>query len=62
MTPGRYIALMGAGYKPREKRKQQQIFLLPSLKREIDEVRGKVSRSEWIERAIVAQLAREGDV
>jgi len=44
---------------PREVRKMQTIFLLPSLKREIDRRRGRLSRSEWIERAILAQLARD---
>lgn len=41
---------------PREKRVMQQIFLLPSLKQRIDAVRGKVSRSEWIERAAITAL------
>jgi len=45
-----------------EKRKMQQIFLRPSLKDEIEKVRGKLSRSEWIERAIYAALRREGRV
>lgn len=45
-----------------EKRKMQQIFLRPSLKAEIDRVRGKVPRSEWIERAIYAALKREGKI
>lgn len=37
----------------------QQIFLLPSVKGRIDAVRGKVSRSEWIERAVLEVLKRE---
>jgi hypothetical protein len=41
---------------PREKRKQQLIFLLPSVKARIDAVRGKVSRSEWIEIAVLEKL------
>lgn len=40
----------------REVRKQQLITLLPSLKASIDQRRGRLSRSEWIERAIVAAL------
>lgn len=45
--------------KPRpEKRKQQIIYLLPSLKTEIDKRRSQAgqSRSEWIERAIKSVL------
>lgn len=45
-----------------EKRKMQLIYLRPSLRAEIEKVRGKVSRSEWIERAVCAQLKREGKV
>lgn len=41
-----------------DKRKMQQIFLRPSLKDEIDRIRGKASRSEWIERAIYAALRK----
>lgn len=41
-----------------EKRKMQLIYLLPSLRDEIDAKRGKLSRSEWIERAIKAALTR----
>lgn len=37
----------------------QQIFLLPSVKGRIDAVRGKVSRSEWIEHAVLEILKRE---
>lgn len=48
--------------KPVDKRKMQQIFLRPSLRSEIEKVRGKLSRSEWIERAICAALRREGRV
>jgi metal-responsive CopG/Arc/MetJ family transcriptional regulator len=42
-----------------EKRKQQLIYLLPSLKDEIEKQRiaAGQSRSEWIERAIRAKLA-----
>lgn len=40
----------------REKRMMQQIFLLPSVKRRIDAVRGKVSRSEWIEIVVLKEL------
>lgn len=39
-----------------DKRRQQLIYLRPSLKERIDAERGKVSRSEWIERAINAKL------
>lgn len=42
--------------KPRDKRVMQTIYLAPSLKAEIDRLRGKITRSEWIERAIVAKL------
>ncbi len=35
-----------------EKRMPQTIFLLPSLRAEIDRRRGKVTRSAWIEGAI----------
>lgn len=45
--------------KPDDKRRMQQIFLRPSLREEIEQRRGKLSRSAWIERAIYAQLARE---
>lgn len=43
-----------------EKRKQQIIYLLPSLKAEIDKRRFDAgqSRSEWIERVIRAALAK----
>jgi metal-responsive CopG/Arc/MetJ family transcriptional regulator len=46
---------------PAEKRKQQLIYLLPSLKAEIEKRRiaAGQSRSEWIERAIRAALARK---
>jgi hypothetical protein len=39
-----------------DKRVQQLIYLRPSLKDRIDAVRGRVSRSEWIERACVVWL------
>ena len=45
--------------KPPEKRRMQQIFLLPSLKAEIDERRGEYSRSRWIEQAIWEKLLRD---
>jgi hypothetical protein len=37
-------------------RKMQQISLRPSLKAKIDAERGRMSRSEWIERAIIFYL------
>lgn len=40
----------------REKRKMQQIFILPSVRDRVDRIRGKVSRSVWIEQAILAHL------
>lgn len=42
----------------REKRKQQLIYLLPSVKRAVDRARAKAgqSRSEYIERAVKAWL------
>lgn len=43
-------------------RKMQLIYLRPSLKAEIEKVRGALSRSQWIERAVQAQLRREGRV
>ena len=44
-----------------EKRKQQLIYLLPSIKAEIEKRRATAgqSRSEWIERAIKAALAKK---
>lgn len=46
--------------KPRpDNRKQQLIFLRPSLRVRIEAVRGDMSRSAWIERAILAALQRE---
>jgi len=42
----------------KEKRKQQIIFLLPSLKMEIDKLRGRLPRSAWIERAIINEIQR----
>ncbi len=44
---------------PEDKRKMQTIFLRPTLKAAIDQRRGKLSRSDWIERAIRAALARD---
>lgn len=43
---------------PKEKRKGQSIFLLPSLKAAIDKDRETMrqTRSEWIEGAIIARL------
>lgn len=41
-------------------RKMQTIFLRPTLKDAIDARRGSLSRSAWIERAIIEKLAREG--
>jgi len=45
-----------------EKRKQQLIYLLPSIKEEIDRRRAIAgqSRSEWIERALVRELKVKG--
>lgn len=40
-------------------RRMQLITLRPSLKAEIEKRRGKLSRSAWIERAIVEKIARE---
>ena len=40
-------------------RKLQQITLRPSLREEIERRRGKITRSEWIERAIREKIARE---
>ena len=40
-------------------RRQQFIFLRPSIKAEIDKVRGKMSRSEWIKRAVLRELRRD---
>lgn len=42
--------------KPDDKRKMQQIFLRPSLRAEIENRRGKLSRSAWIELAIYHYL------
>lgn len=42
-----------------ERRKQQLVFMTPSIKARIDTVRGKLPRSHWIERAILKQLERE---
>lgn len=44
-----------------DKRKQQLIYLRPSLRERIDAQRTirQESRSVWIERAIMAQLAKE---
>jgi hypothetical protein len=47
---------MPGDLEPREKRRQQIIYILPSITRDIDAVRGKVSRSEWIEMAIMDKL------
>jgi Ribbon-helix-helix protein, copG family len=45
-----------------EKRKQQLIYLLPSVKAEIDRRRAVAgqSRSEWIERALLRDLKAKG--
>lgn len=44
-----------------DKRKQQLIYLRPSLKEKIDRARAvrQESRSVWIERAVFALLAKE---
>ena len=39
-----------------DRRVQQLIYLRPSLKEQIDNRRGKLSRSEWIERAVAVFL------
>lgn len=44
---------------PPDTRKMQQITLRPSLREEIERRRGKITRSEWIERAIREKIARE---
>jgi len=44
---------------PAEKRKQQLIYLLPSLKEKIDQLRGKQTRSAWIERVVLAAIRRD---
>lgn len=44
--------------KPDDTRKMQQISLRPSLKTRIDNTRGRLSRSEWIERAVIFYLQR----
>jgi Ribbon-helix-helix protein, copG family len=43
---------------PKEKRKQQLVYLLPSIRDAIDRQRAKLgqSRSEWLERAAKAWL------
>lgn len=40
----------------KDTRRMQQISLRPSLKTKIDNERGRMSRSEWIERAIIFYL------
>ena len=44
-----------------DRRKQQLIYLRPSLKARIEKCRNpkQESRSVWIERAIIAQLTKE---
>ena len=44
----------------KDTRKIQQITLRPSLRAEIEQRRGKITRSEWIEQAIREKLLREG--
>ena len=44
---------------PAEKRKQQLIYLLPSIKEQIDHLRGKLTRSAWIERAVLEAIRRD---
>lgn len=46
---------------PPDTRKMQLITLRPSLKAEIEKRRGKLSRSAWIERAIVEKIARDDE-
>lgn len=46
---------------PSDRRQMQQIFLRPSIKAEIDQRRGNLTRSVWIERAVLAAIAREND-
>lgn len=41
----------------KDTRKQVLVFIRPSVKDRIDEARGKLSRSEWIERAVLEKLA-----
>lgn len=43
---------------PRDTRVPKTIFIRPSLRDEIDDLRGRTSRSEWIEVAIRERLAR----
>lgn len=42
----------------RDTRKMLTIYLRPSLKIEIDRARGKLTRSEWFELAIVEKLQK----
>lgn len=44
---------------PSDKRKQLLIYVRPSLKAEMDRLRGNLSRSLWIERTITAALQKE---
>lgn len=41
---------------PPDTRKQQIVYLRPSLRERIEQQRGRLTRSEWIERAIMAHL------
>lgn len=43
----------------RERRAQQLIYMLPSLRDRVDSARGKRSRSEWIERAILRAFEQD---
>lgn len=44
---------------PLDKRKQLQIFLRPTIKDRIDALRGELSRSAWIEKAVLAYLDKK---
>lgn len=44
---------------PQDKRKQLQIFIRPTIKDRIDALRGEMSRSAWIEKAIRAYLDKQ---
>lgn len=44
-----------------DKRIMQTIYLRPSIKAKIDRALGKLSRSEWIEKAVLAALNHRGN-
>jgi hypothetical protein len=44
---------------PPDTRKPQLIYPRPSLRDRIDRQRGRLTRSEWIERAVMAHLRAE---